>query len=272
MSTTTGGSFLRMFGLCAACCLFLPQAFATEVVDVKTRDTSIRLLIEGPSQPNAVVALFMGGDGHVEISDQGEIGKGKGNFAIRTRAQFQEKGIATAVVAAPEDMGARLTNLRGSNDYATDFGNVMQYLHERFKTPVWVHGTSRGTISIVLPASKIKEALRSPDGIILSSSVTESNRRSKKASDNVLDGDLEKITVPVLIVANSKDACSVTPPSGAVLIQQAMKNAKSATVKVFDGPDDAAKGDVCGPSGHHGFPGIRQEVIGAMVDFMRKPQ
>lgn len=101
----------------------------------------------------------------------------------------------------------------------------MQRLHERFKTAIWVHGTSRGTISIALPASKIKEALRSPDGIILLSSVTESNRRSQKASDNVLDGDLENITVPVLIVANSKDACSVTPPSCALLIQKAMKNA-----------------------------------------------
>jgi pimeloyl-ACP methyl ester carboxylesterase len=253
-------------------CQFSGQVIAGEVVDVETRATTIRLLIEGPAHPSAVIALFMGGDGNAEITDQGEVGKGQSNFAITTRGQFQAKGIATVVVAAPLDMGAKLTRLRGSDDYATDFGNVMKYLHERFKTPVWVHGTSRGTISIALPASKIKELLKSPDGIILSSSVTDSNRQSKNAFDNVLDANLENISVPVFIVANSNDACSVTPASGAARIAQAMKHAKPVKVKIFDGPDGVAKGDPCGPNHHHGFPGIRKEVLESMIEFMNKPQ
>lgn len=66
--------FLIIFGFSSACVVCLPQAFAAEVVDVKTRGISIRLLIEGPAQPTAVMALFMGGDGHVEIIDQGNLG------------------------------------------------------------------------------------------------------------------------------------------------------------------------------------------------------
>jgi len=242
--------------------------FAGEVVDIKTRDTTIRVLIEGPSNPPAVIAIFHGGDGAVEISDQGEIGKGRSNFAVTTRRRFQEKGYATAVVAAPTDMGARLTSQRGSDEYAADFGNVMQYLRERFKAPVWVHGTSRGTISIALPVPKIKEPIKRPDGIIFSSSVTLSNSRSKHAFDNVLMGDLEKITVPVLVVAHEKDTCRVTPPSGAKQIADALKNAKPVKVKIFDAPDEVAKGDECGPTGHHGYPSIRGQVINAMIEFI----
>ena len=264
--------FFSQFLLAVTFGLIALPAISGEVVDLKTRDTSIRLLLEGPDQPTIVIALFMGGDGNVQITDQGTVDKGKGNFAIRTRAQFHGRGIATVVVAAPSDMGAGLTRLRGSKEYATDFGNVIAYLRERFKSPVWVHGTSRGTISITLPVPKITEALSRPDGIILSSAVTVSDRRSKNAADNVLDADLERIVGPVLVIANSKDACHVTPASGAQRIAQALKQAKPVVVKIFDGPDDSAEGDPCGPTHHHGYPGIRKEVIDFMIEFMTQPR
>lgn len=187
-----GGSAFRFLGACAFAVFFFcaNAVVAGEVIDIRTRDTTIKILLEGPSNPNAVIALFMGGDGAMEISDQGNIGKGRSNFAVTTRGLFQEKGFATAVVAAPADMG-----------------------------------------------------------------------------------DLENISVPVLIVAHEKDSCGVPPPSWAARIADALKNAKPVRVKMFDAPDDVAKGgDPCGPTGHHGFPGIREVVIHSMIDFINNPK
>ena len=181
---------------------------SAEVVDVKTRNTMIRLLIEGPANPSHVVALFAGGHGGVEIADDGTIGWCRGNFAVKTRDMFHQNGMATAVVGPPDDM-RNLVNKRGTDAYVTDFGNVIQNLRERFKISVWVHGTSSGTNSVALPTSKITDPSRRPDGIILSSSLT----ARIKFNDTVFDGKLENIVSPVLIVSHKNDSCVYTPPS-----------------------------------------------------------
>lgn len=253
---------------------FSISGISAEVVDLETRNTTIRLLIEEPSNFSAVIAVFMGGDGVVAISDSGEIGTGKNNFAVKSRKIFQERGIATVVVSSPNDMGWKLTLFRGSDDYAMDFGNLMAYLHNRYKKPVWVHGTSRGTISIALPATKIDTPSRLPDGIILSSPVTRSisSTNNHRATDNVLQGNLEKIKSPVMIVSNSKDACQVTPPSDTSLIKDALKSASVVKLKIFEGVDGKERGDVCGARHHHGFVGIQKKVVNAMVEFINDPK
>lgn len=237
-----------------------------EVVDIKSRGTTVRLLIEGPADAPYVIALYMGGNGAVEIGDGGDIAAGKGNFAVKSRTQFQDLGFATAVVAPAADMSS-LLDKRGSAEFAEDFGNVMAYLHERFKKPVWAHGTSRGTISIVLPFSKQKDAAHRPDGIILSSTVT----AAMKGHDTVYDGDVGAITGPVLIVAHKNDGCQASPPSGADKLAAKLTNAKPVKVLVVEGNDDMAKGDPCRPASQHGFPGLYKQVIGGMAAFIKNP-
>jgi pimeloyl-ACP methyl ester carboxylesterase len=248
--------------------LLLAPLAQAEVVNLKTRDTTIRLLIEGPVRSAHVVVLFSGGRGDVEIADDGTIGLRADDFAVRTRNILQAAGMATVVVASPADMGKKLMDRRNSTEYATDFGNVIAYLRGRFKAPVWAHGTSQGSIGVLFPVSKISDPLRRPDGIISSSSVTLPLREYKLT---VLDAKLDAITGPVLLIAHDRDSCKRSPPAGAKRLANELKQAKPVRVLMISGHNENAKGHSCAVTSQHGFPGMDQEVGEAMVQFIKAP-
>ncbi len=248
--------------------LLLSAAARAEVVDLKTRGTTIRLLIEGPAQPTHVVALLAGGRGDVAVKDDGSIGMRDTDFAVRTRGLLNSAGMATAVVAAPNDMGKKLMDLRDSDDYATDFGNVMAYLRKRFQVPVWAHGTSQGTLSVVFPVSSIQDQRLRPDGLILSSPLTPPLREFKLT---LMDAKLDAVTGPVLIVAHDRDSCKRSPPSGAQRLADELKRASPVRVLVVSGHNEQAKGHSCAVTSQHSYPGMEQEVIDAVVRFIKAP-
>ncbi len=255
-----------LHGLLAA--IFLMALSATskaEVIDLKTRDSQIRLLIEGPANPSHVVALFTGGRGAVELRSDGSIGKGRGNFAVRTRTMLQARGMATVVVAAPDDN----RNLRGNRDrdnYAIDVGNVIGYLRSTFSRPIWLHGTSRGTNGIVLTLPKIKDASKKPDGIVLSSSITKRNKYN-----SVFDAKLDEITGPVLVLHHREDPCRVTPSRGVKTLMKALIRAAPKKAILFTGGGQNTRGRKCGAKSKHGFIDIEQQVIKAMAGFIKNP-
>lgn len=236
-----------------------------EVIDLKTRDSKIRLLIEGPANPTHVVALFAGGHGGVEINDDGSIGWGSGNFAVRTRTMFHAHGMATAVLAAPYDNNYLKGN-RGRDEYATDVGNVIGYLRTTFSKPVWLHGTSRGTTGIALTVPKIKDSAKKPDGIVLSASLMKRNK-----FDNVFDGDLDEITGPVLVLHHKDDPCGVTPVGKVKDLIEALKKASPKKAVLFEGGGQSSSGRACGAKTKHGFIDIEQKVIDAMALFIKNP-
>lgn len=238
---------------------------AAGVKDLKTRDSNIRLLIEGPANPTHVVVLFAGGHGGVEINDNGSLGWGGGNFAIRTKTMLHAHGMATAVLAAPGD-NRNLKGNRGRDEYATDVGNVIGYLRTTFSKPVWLHGTSRGTTGIALTVPKIKDASKKPDGIVLSASVMKKNKFA-----NVFDGDLDEITGPVLVLHHKDDSCGITPVGKVKDVLEALKKAGPKKAVLFEGGGQSASGRKCGSKTKHGFIDIEQRVIDAMASFIKNP-
>jgi len=240
-------------------------AAGAKVVDLKTRDSHIRLLIEGPANPTHVVALFAGGDGSVEINDDGTLGRLGGNFAVRTRTMFHAYGMATAVLAAPDDNN-RLKGTRDRDEYATDVGNVIGYLRTTFSIPVWLHGTSRGTIGISMTVPKIMDQAKKPDGIMFSASVMESNHY-----DQVFDGGLDKITGPVLVLHHKDDYCWMTPAGKVNDFIKALKRAAPKKAVIFEGGGQSESGGECKGQSKHGFIDIEQKVIDAMALFIKNP-
>lgn len=254
--------------LCAIACVIglFPLGVRADVVDVPTRDTEIRVLIEGPSTPSHVVAIFSGGSGFVKIKDDGTIGKGRGNFAVRTRTLFHEAGMATAVLSTPGD-NKDLKGNRTRDDYARDVEAVMAMLRDRFPgLPLWTHGTSRGAISIASTVPKFQNLANRPDGIILSSPVTE-----RSNYDSVFEGDLKTLAGPVLVAYHRNDSCYVTPPSRGQDLLDALVTANPKRLRLFDGGDDSARGNDCGPKAQHGFIDIEAQVIDAFAAFIKAP-
>lgn len=238
-----------------------------QVVDIPTRDgVTQRFILIKPERPVATVILFAGGHGGLQISPQGKIKSGKGNFLVRSRQLFAEQGLVVAVVDAPSDHQGSpyLSNFRQRPEHAADIKAVIAWLRQDAKLPVWLVGTSRGTQSAAYIATQLSDK-SGPDGIVLTSTML-----TDAAGDRAVpDMPLERITIPVLVVHHEQDACkhcrfALIPGLLAKLIATPRKE-----LLAFRGGKNI--GDACQAQAYHGFNGIESEVVTAVTRWIRLP-
>ena len=234
-----------------------------EVHDIASRNATTRLLVETANDPIVVAVLFAGGKGAMNISRNGKIGWGNGNFLVRSRPYFLERGITTAIIDAPTDQKYDLRHgFRGSANHATDIGAAITHLRSTYNLPVWLIGTSRGTNSVVNAAVRL--AADCADGIVLTSSMLTWNEKG----DNLLGFDLEKISGPVLISHHRNDECHVTPPEGVRNLQSRLTNGGPMKVAWYRG--GYAVGIPCHAAHYHGFNGIEEQVVADIVAWIKQ--
>ena len=210
-------------------------------------------------RPVASVILFAGGGGTLNI-ENGVINQRAGNFAVQSRFRFASEGFNVAVVDAPSDY----RNLRGARDalfHALDIKGVIAYLRKDSNVPVWLFGTSRGTISAANAASRLKEG--GADGLVLSSTLF----IPSGGGGTITDVDLGSITVPTLFVHHKKDRCSVTPYSAVASHMKSLRNAPKVELIAFEG-GKPNRGRFC-TGGPHGFRGIRDRVVRAIINWIK---
>lgn len=255
---------MRVFGFVLLTLLLPATVLSAEVQDVRSRGEVVRLLVETVRNPRVVVVLFAGGAGVLNISPGGRIGKLKGNFLVRTGRLFQDHGAITAVIDAPTDQGFDLYRFRASDDHARDVGAVLRHLRAKYALPVWLIGTSRGTNSVANAAVRL--TADKPDGIVLTATMLRFNDKG----DNVLDMDLDEIRMPVLIAHHQKDECRVTPPGKVPELKRELERARPVKVLMFEGGGNL-KGNVCGAFHYHGFRGIEEKVVAAIMNWVKAP-
>jgi len=211
-------------------------------------------------RPVASVILFVGGGGKLNI-ENGVLGRGNSNFVVRSRFRFAREGFNVAVVDAPSDQ----RNLRGYRDtlfHALDIKGVIAYLRKASNVPVWLIGTSRGTISAANAASRLKEG--GADGLVLTATVFEQSG----GGGTITDVDLGSITVPTLFAHHKQDRCFVTPYTGVAPHMKSLRNAPKVEQIAFEGglpPED----DHCEAKGPHGFYGIENKVVRAIGNWIK---
>ena len=223
--------------------------------------TEAVLLIRPQTPPLASVILFPGGDGSIGLKPDWPEGKRSGNFLVRSADLFARAGFLVAVVDAPSD-SSTLWNLRTTERHAKDVAAVIAHLRAEAPVPVWLIGTSMGTLSAANAAARLLEG--GPDGIVLTSSVTE---LSLKSTESVLTVDLERIRVPVLVVNHRNDVCKLSPPKTAERIVREVENSPRRDILSFSGGKPAGM-DECGPFAPHGYYGIEAEVVGAIAGWI----
>jgi hypothetical protein len=243
------------------------QAAPAGVEDVKTpRGETVRLLVETGDNPWVTLVLFAGGAGVLDISDDGKIAKLSGNFLLRARRHFQAAGAVTAAIDAPTDRRGNLHGFRVSKDHADDVLAVIQHLKDKYKLPVWLVGTSRGTESVANAGVRLSGP-GGPAGIVLTSSMLVQHPRY---GNYVLGLDLEKATLPVLIAHHASDTCKWTPAAKVPELKAALKNARPVKALIYEGGQDI-KGDDCEAYHHHGFRGIETKVIADIMAWIKNP-
>jgi pimeloyl-ACP methyl ester carboxylesterase len=205
------------------------------------------------------VVLFSGGAGGIGYKNGTPQ---SGNFLIRSRDEFAQAGLNVALMGNPDDFKKLTPQFRRSAEHVDDVRRVLEDIATRSKAPIWLVGTSQGTLSAAANAAELGSMVA---GAVLTSTVT-----GQQAGGSVNDIALEKIAVPVLIFHHKQDSCRITPAYAA---ERLVKRLTLAPVKKYievDGGNDPV-GDPCEAFHYHGFIGMEAQAVTQMVHWIKSP-
>jgi hypothetical protein len=245
-------------------------ARAQEVVTVTTlRGATIKYLALAPSGPAAAaVILLAGGNGALGLDATGTITTTlEGNFLIRSRQLFVDNGLYVAALDVASDHSSGLTmSYRLQIQHAQDVRQVVVDVRTRASAPVWLVGTSAGTLSVANTATRGRiYPPAPPHGIVFTSTLT---HKSMGCPKSVGDVSLGFIRLPTLIVSHRDDACTCTPSVDADALSSALTGTSVKEVQLFTGGDPPISAP-CQAKSQHGYFGIEATVVGASAAWIK---
>ena len=246
----------------------MPAAWAvtSSVVDLVTRPgvTQRMIVVEPDGKPRAAAVLIGGGHGALKIFPNGSLGWGEQGFLVRNRSLLAEHGITVVVIDSPSDKRSGLAGFRDTDEHVADMAATIRWLRERATVPVWLVGHSRGTESAAAAAMRLGSPPTGPDGLVLASPISSESAFAKGRA--VSHFELEKLQLPVLVLAHQDDGCSVTVPKDLPLVVDRLTG--STRKKVVQLVGGKPVGDLCAHQGTHGFGGLDGPAIQAISDFI----
>lgn len=207
---------------------------AQELVMLSTRPgaTQSYFLARAPQNPQAIVLLFPGSGGFIRLRvEDGQVKFSPNNFLVRSRGEFVKRG-------------------------------VVADLNKRFpRVPLFLIGTSRGTVSAAALASKFGHQV---SGVVLTATMfRQTGRRASEPGPGLSQFDFTNIKIPLLFVHHSEDLCVVTPYNEAARLSE-----KYPLISVSGGLPP--KSDECEALSAHGFLGKESETIEEIVNWILK--
>lgn len=208
----------------------------------------------------ATLVLLPGGAGGLGM--QGAQPQSR-NFLVRSRDLFAAQGFHVAAVGRPSDVADMDTGFRISDAHVQDLARVVDDLRARAPLPVWLVGTSRGSVSAA--AAAIALGPEKIAGVVLSSSVTAARLRGAVPTQ-----PLDRLRVPVLVLHHERDACKATAPHEVRFILEGLVNAPVKKL-VWARDGGPPQGDPCEALHWHGFIGMEPQAVEAIARFVRDP-
>jgi hypothetical protein len=235
-----------------------------EVLRVDTREgVNVPIFTYWRSDAVATLVLFSGGAG-----GYGQIGEDGwptgGNFLIRTGKRWASHPFNVVMVGRPTD-GIDLSSgsVRTGDAHAADNVAIFKAIKLNSQLPIWVVGTSSGTISAAAAAIQDSENLIS--GVVLTSWVV-----AYKIPGAVPKQNLEKFRVPTLVFHHADDACWACRPDEVKNITSTLTNAPIKKI-IFVNGGSGATGNPCEPMHHHGFVGMQNEAVDIIASWILNP-
>jgi len=241
-------------------------AAAEEVKTIPTRPgvTQSFILLRRSETPVATVILFAGGNGALGLGPDGRMASLGGNFLVRNRARFAEAhGFMVAVPDAPSDHAGGLSRFRANREHAEDIRALIATLRATAPAPVWLIGTSMGTVSAANGAARLSRE-SGPDGLVLTSTIT---RWNKREGESVSDVKLRDIAIPTLVVHHREDACPFTPFADIPGLVRDLSKAPRRELIAFEGGAPPESGP-CDARAAHGYLGLDAAVVKAIADWI----
>ncbi len=232
--------------------------------DKEREDAKLSFILLGPRTGNPpAVILYKGGDGYGWLDGWNGKGNPTGNFLVRSRKLFARAGLLVAVPDVPTDLGT-LDHWRTEVGHLDEARLILRHLRRFTKGPVFLVGTSRGSISAAGIAGQARPG--EFGGIVLTSSVTRLNNRGDK--DHVFKAKLENIRVPVLIASHVEDPCWVSRFEDSPWLKSKLTAAPIVEIKGFRG--GGYRGRECGARSAHGFRGIEGRVVDFIAAWIKR--
>lgn len=229
---------------------------------IETRPGIATTIFWEPAEPaRATVLLLPGGDGGFGKVEDGR--PTSRNFLVRSVPFFLARGLNVAIFGRPSDSNGLDYADRISEAHLEDIRGALEFARQRSAAPIWLVGTSRGTVSATAAA------LRWPalaQGLVLSASVVD--RRKPGA---VTTQDLGAIRMPVLVLHHSRDACGVCRPEDVPEIVKRLTQSRVRSLVMLDGGAEP-RGDPCAALHWHGFVGLEEKAVGVMADWIDNPR
>src|SRR3954451_21722072 len=136
-----------------------------------------RVLFASPANPRAILIMFPGGSGIVDISASGTTTNR--NFLVRTLPLWLAQGFAVEILGSPN--GRSLLGQRHTRAYVAPIDRAIGFARSRANAPVWLVGTSQGSTAAVNGAAHLGNKIA---GVVLSSSVTRRTRSDETVFDS----------------------------------------------------------------------------------------
>ena len=237
-------------------------ASENQLLNVDTRPgASVQIYYMKSDAAKATVVLLPGGAGGLGVKDETPTSS---NFLIRSRELFAAHGFNVAAVGKPSDREDLDFSYRVSANHIEDLRHVVSFLKRDAGLPVWLVGTSRGSISAA--AAAIAFGNEELAGMVLTSSVT-----SIQKPGAVPYQALEAIRIPVLILHHERDACSASSPQEVARITRGLKNAP-VKKEVFVNGGGSPTGDPCEALHWHGFIGMESDAVAIIAEWIKSPR
>lgn len=253
-------AWMRALGMLALAAAGMPAARADQLLTLPTRP-GVTVSYWYMPRPGASVALLLlpGGAGGIGYRD-GQ--PQSGNFLVRSRDLFAGHGFHVAVLGRPSDVADMDTSFRAGAAHVEDLRRVVEDLRARAGAPVWLVGTSRGTVSAAAGAIALGPELVA--GVVLTSSITSYRHKG------VPTLALASIRAPVLVLHHEKDACPACAPHEVRFIVDGLTGAPMKKL-IWARDGGGARGDPCEPFHWHGFIGMEAQAVQSIVSWVREP-
>lgn len=216
---------------------------------------------EPAAQARATVLLLPGGEGGFGKLEDGR--PTSRNFLVRSVPHFLARGLNVAVFGRPSDSHGLAYSDRIASAHLEDIRGALEFARRQGASPVWLVGTSRGTVSATAAALHWPTLA---DGLVLSASVVD--RRKPGA---VTTQDLGAIRMPVLVLHHARDACPVCKPQDVPDIVKGLTRSRAHRLVLLDGGTEP-RGEPCTALHWHGFVGIERQAVDVIADWIANPR
>jgi hypothetical protein len=230
--------------------------------DVPTRGKVTVALYWHPNQgASTTLVLFPGGAGGFGRIENGR--PNGSNFLVRSLPEFVAQRFNVAIIGRPSDRNDLDYNDRVSEAHLSDIGTVLKFVKQQSDAPLWLIGTSRGSVSVAHAAIHLPRELLA--GVVLASSIVDVRKPGALPSQA-----LAAIAVPVLVIHHIRDSCWVCLPRDVPSVLQGLTGTKVKRLAMVDGGADPS-GDACGPFHWHGYVGMEREAVQIITSWINNP-